>query len=126
MAGAADQQVNEVMRVLGRLEGAVDALREDIADGKESRGRIHTKLEKIEEDVGIVGQVAAQARTETTELKRILDEDVRPATDDYKRIRAIGKGTLWAVGLVATGFGVTLATVSDSIIDAVRHWLRIP
>ena len=122
----AAEHTNEMMRILGRLEGAVEALREDIADGKESRGRIHAKLEKIEEDVGIVGQVAAQARTEATELKRIIDEDVKPATDDYKRVRAIGKGTLWAVGLAAGAAGVTLATIGETVVNALRGWLRIP
>ena len=121
----AAEHSNEIMRILGRLEGAVEALREDIADGKDSRGRIHAKLQKIEEDVGIVGQVAAQARTEATELKRLIDEDVKPATDDYKRVRAIGKGTLWAVGLAAGAAGVTVASFGEAAVNTMRHWLRI-
>lgn len=120
------EHANELMRILGRLEGAVEALQSDIEDGKESRGRIHAKLEKIEEDVGIVGQVAAQARTETTELKRIIDEDVKPATDDYKRVRAIGRGTLWAVGLAAGAAGITAANFWEFAWGTIRHWLHIP
>lgn len=121
---------NEILIILGRVEEGLYRLRLDFEeeknDTKDSRGRMHTKLEKIEVDVGIVGQVAAQAREEATELKRIIDEDVKPATDDYKRVRAIGKGTLWAVGLAAGGAGITIATVGDTVINWLRAVLRIP
>ncbi len=124
------EHANELMRILGRVEEGIERLRADFEeekqDTKDSRGRMHAKLEKIEEDVGIVGQVAAQARTVGTELQRLIDEDVKPATDDYKRVRAIGRGTLWAVGLAAGGAGVTIASFGETVVNALRAWLRIP
>lgn len=117
--------MNEVMRILGRLEEGQERMTADIEASSASRGRMHEKLDKLEETVSIVGQVAAQSRNEAAEVRRIIDEDVKPATDDYKRVRAIGHGTLWAVGIAAAGAGVTLATVGEQVVNAVRAWLRI-
>lgn len=118
--------LNEIMRALGRLEEGQERMTADIEASNDSRGRLHEKLDKLEETVGIVGQVAAQARNEAAEIKKTLHEDVKPATDDYKRVRAVGQGMLWAVGIAATGLGVTLATVGESVVNTIRGWLRIP
>lgn len=119
----------EIMRALGRLEEGQTRLWQEVAEEKEhsneSRGRMHAKLERIEENVRIVGDVAAQARDAVAEVTKTVVEDVKPQTDDYKRVRAIGKGTIWAVGIVAAGLGVSVATVGEQIVNAIRGWLRI-
>lgn len=117
------------MRALGRLEEGVARLRADFTDEKEhsaeSRGRMHTKLEKIEEDVGIVGKVAAQARDKANDLEKTVTDDVKPATDDFKRMRALGLGLIGLIGLAGAALGVTFATVGDAAVTTIRHWLRI-
>lgn len=120
---------DEIMRALGRLEEGVDRLRADFTDEKEhsaeSRGRMHAKLEKIEKDVRIVGQVAAMARDKGNAVEKLVVDDVKPATDDFKRMRTIGIVGISLLGFAFTALGVTLATVGEGFVAAIRSWLRI-
>lgn len=120
---------DEIMRALGRLEEGVSRLRLDFTEEKEhsaeSRGRVHTKLEKIEEDVAIVGKVAAQARDMSEANSKTITVDVLPVTEDVKRMRQIGLGIIGVIGLAGTALGISLATVGDQIVATLRHWLRI-
>src|SRR5690348_7526181 len=103
------------MRALGRLEEGQERMRSDFNEEKEhsaeSRLRMHTKLEKIEEDVSIVGQVAAQARDKANDVEKVVTEDVKPVTDEIRKAKLKGIGALWAIGIMATVFGFSLATV---------------
>jgi hypothetical protein len=120
---------DEIMRALGRLEEGMERLRADFTDEKahsaESRGRVHTKLEKIDEDLTIVGQVAAQARDKVNAVELVVSEDVKPATDDFKRMRTIGFIGVSLLGFAFTALGVTLATVGEGVVNSIRAWLRI-
>lgn len=123
------EELSAIMRVLGRLEEGQERQRADFDAEKvatrESRQRIHDKLEKIEVDVSIVGQVAAQARDKVDEVEGIVLRDVKPATDDFKRMRAIGLAGIALIGFAFTALGITVATVGEGVINAVRAWLRI-
>lgn len=117
------------MHSLGRLEEAVKNLKEDFTDEKqhsaESRGRMHTKLERIEENVGIVGDVAAQARDKANIVEKLVTEDIKPVTDDVKRWRLMGMGFLGLIGIAGAAFGITVATFGDAVVSALRHFLKI-
>lgn len=121
--------LNDVMRALGRLEAGQDRMRTDFdaekAATKDSRSRMHAKLEKIEEDVSIVGKVAAQARDKADKVEKIVETDVKPVTDDVKRYRQIGFGALALIGFAFTALGITVATVGEGFVQWVRAWLRI-
>jgi hypothetical protein len=125
----AESDLNEIMRALGRLETGQERMRADFDAEKEatrdSRGRMHAKLEKIEEDVSIVGQVAAQARSESAATKNLVDEEIKPVTDDMKRMRLIGIGAIGLVGFAFTALGITLAAVGEGVVQVIRGWLRI-
>ena len=75
--------------------------------------------------MSIVGQVAAQARDKAEEVNLVVHSDVKPATDDFRRMRMLGLGLIGVLGLAFTGLGITLATVGESVVNAVRAWLRI-
>lgn len=121
--------MHEIMRILGRLEEGQERMRADFEGEKiasrDSRSRVHTKLEKIEEDVGKVGQAAAEAREKAVAVEKLVAEDVKPATDDFRRLRTIGFVGISVLGLAFTAFGITLATVGEGIIQSIRTWLRI-
>lgn len=123
-------ELHEIMRALGRLEEGMERQRADFDSEKEasrdSRGRMHTKLEKIEEDVSIVGKVAAQARDKADKIEIVVATDVKPATDDFKRMRTIGFVGLTLLGFAFTALGITLATVGEGVVNTIRTWLRIP
>jgi hypothetical protein len=119
----------EVMLMLGRLDEGQERQRKDFDEEKrassESRGRVHAKLEKIEEDVSIVGQVAAQARDKANTVEQVVIDDVKPVTDEIKKARLKGIGALWAIGIMATVFGFSAATVAGDVITWARRLLRI-
>jgi hypothetical protein len=121
--------MHEIMRILGRLEEGQERMRADFEGEKvasrDSRGRVHEKLEKIEEDVGIVGKVAAQARDKADVVERLVIEDVKPATDDFKRMRTAGIVGISLLGFAFTALGITLATVGNGMVQAIRNWLQI-
>jgi len=123
-------ELHEIMRALGRLEQGMERQRADFDSEKEasrdSRGRMHSKLEKIEEDVSIVGKVAAQARDKAEAVELVVTTDVKPATDDFKRMRTIGFVGLTLLGFAFTALGITLATVGEGVVNTIRTWLRIP
>jgi len=125
----ADDPLHQILRTLGRLEEGQDRMRADFETEKEhtreSRERTYVKLEKIEEDLGIVGQVASQAREQSAATKKLVDEEIKPVTDDVKRMRMIGLGIIGLVGFAFTALGITLATVGEGVVQVVRTWLRI-
>lgn len=90
----------------------------------ESRERVHLKLEKIEEHVLIVGQVAAQARDKVDAVERMVVDDVKPVTDEIKKAKP-GIGVLWAIGIMATVFGFSAATVAGDVVVWARRLLRL-
>lgn len=122
-------ELHDIMRALGRLEEGQERMRADFIEEKahsaESRSRVHLKLEKIEGDVSIVGKVAAQARDKVNDVEVTVMTDVKPATDDFKRMRTIGFAGVALLGFAFTALGVSLATIGDQIITGIRHWLKI-
>jgi hypothetical protein len=118
------------MRILGRLEEGVGRLRDDFESEKlttrESRGKTYDKLEAIGDEVAAVAVEASAARREAEVLKKLIESDVKPATDDFKRMRTIGFVGLTVFGVAFTALGVTVANFSDAAVAAVRSWLHIP
>lgn len=116
---------DEIMRILGRLEEGQERMRADFDAEKlttrESRLRTYGKLEKIEEDVAIVGTVAAQARDKADAVEKVVVDDVKPITDDVKRMRLMGMGAIAVIGFAAAFIGVS----AERIFDAIRAWLKL-
>jgi hypothetical protein len=121
--------LHEIIRSLGRLEEGQERMRADFdaekVDTRDSRGRMHAKLEKIDGTVAIVGQVAAQARDRAESAHKMIVEDVKPVTDEIKEMRKLGRSTLVAVAFVAGGLGITVANFGESVINWARAVLRI-
>lgn len=121
--------VDNIMRALGRLEAGLERMRVDFDDEKEhtreSRERTYKKLETIEGSVAIVGEVAAQARNKGDAIEKLVLSDVKPATDDFKRMRTAGIVGISLLGFAFTALGITLATVGEGVVATVRAWLRI-
>jgi hypothetical protein len=122
-------ELNEIMRALGRLEEGQERMRLDFIEEKdhsaESRDWVRSKLEKVEGDVSIVGQVAAQARGKVDTVEKMVVDDVKPVTDDIKKAKMKGIGALWAIGVMATVFGFSAATVAGDVVVWARRLLRL-
>jgi hypothetical protein len=120
---------DDILRVLGRVEEGIHRLREDFQEEKESsktsRDAIHRRLDRHAEDIVIMGQINAQQRDATNEIKKTLEEDVLPTVDEVKQVKALGKFTatvFFGLGLTAGGFAIWM---SDTFVPVFRRWLRI-
>ncbi len=118
--------MHEILHALGRIEGQITGIEQEQANSRESRARMHTKLEKIEEGIKEAADVAKTAAIKADNVTKLIAEDVKPATDDFKRMRTIGFAGITLIGFAFTALGVTLATLGDAVSAWVRNWLRIP
>lgn len=119
----------EIMRSLGRLEEGQKRQQEDVEEVKqtarESRDKTHAKLDHLEETIGIVGQVAAQSRAESSAVKAVLETEVLPVTEQVKRMQLMGIGGIAVIGFAFTVFGITVATLGQGFINMVRQWWHL-
>lgn len=110
---ATNSDIIDLLRdVSGKLDGVVD------------------RVGKLEAAVAVDVAVSAQTRDKIDErvaaVERMLAEDVKPQTDDLKRMKMIGIGFLTLVGMGGLTLGGMLVYMGDAAINAVRTWLRIP
>lgn len=58
-------------------------------------------------------------------MEQLLREDVKPQTDDLKRMKAIGIGFLTLVGMGGLTLGGVVVWASETLVQTLRTWLRI-
>lgn len=103
----------ELLRdVSGKLDGVVDRV-----------GRLETA---VAVDVAVSAQTRDKIDARVAAVELMLAEDVKPQTDDLKRMKLIGIGFLTLVGIGGLTVGGMLVWMGDAAINAVRTWLRIP
>lgn len=145
---------DEIMRALGRLEGAISEISKRFGDfardtsatnasASASRARIHERLEEqshriteAEKTAVAAGAIAAQQRdviasleTSMNEdmagLRKMIDRDIKPTIEEVKEIKQLGKRA--SIVLIALGFtaGGAVMWASDTVVAFLRKWLRI-
>lgn len=113
----------------------MEQLRDDFQDEREasrkSREKLHERVDGISEDIGsirgdirILGKVDAQIRGEVQAVGAKV-ESAQPTLDEWRRIRAIGIGLVGLLALGGMSVGAALAWAGESVVNAIRHWLRI-
>jgi hypothetical protein len=131
---------DDIMRVLGRLEEKVEQLSEDVSEEKkdahDSRASIHRRLDEqvstiafIDKTVGIEAQVNAQMRDQFAGLAKTVKENqdaVTPYVEDMKRLKTIGIGITGMIAIGGLSIGALVVWFSETSVNAVRHWLKIP
>lgn len=131
------------MHSLGRIEEkvegqgkALELFRDDFSEEKDhahdSRATIHkrldgqgTQISHLETTVAISGQVDAQLRDTIDGLKKTFEEEVKPALDEWRRIKILGAGAAGVFLFLGISIGTAVAWAGDTAVTAVRHWLRI-
>ena len=115
-------------------------IRDDFSEEREasrkSRAKLHERMDeivdrvgKIEGDIAILGQVDGQVRGELQTLKATVQEnqiEIKPTVDEWKRIRAIGIGFAGLLALGGVSLGAMAIYAGETLINTIRHWLRIP
>lgn len=118
----------------------VEQLRDDFRDEREasrkSRAALHERVDGMSEDIGairgdirILGEIDGQVRGEIQTLKETVENnqtDIKPTVDEWKRIRAIGIGFAGILALGGVSLGAMAVYAGETLVNAIRHWLRIP
>ncbi|KQR27239.1 hypothetical protein ASF91_19685 [Rhizobium sp. Leaf155] len=105
---------------IGELLGMATALKESLQRVEEqarrsedkadqSRAVVHRRLDEMVNRVGDVEQNMALVKDDV--------KDMKPVTDDMKRLRLMGAGALAAMGFAAMAIGVTFADALKRIGD---------
>jgi len=117
----------------------VEQLRDDFRDEREasrkSRAALHERVDGMSEDIGairgdirILGEIDGQVRGEIQTLKETVENnqtDIKPTVDEWKRIRAVGIGFAGLLALGGVSLGAMAVYAGETLVNAIRHWLRI-
>lgn len=107
-----DDQLIGMMRDLMRKQ---DDLHAELADLKTA---VHV-------DVAVSAQHRDKSEARFDAIEKTLNEDIKPQTDDFKRMKAIGIGLAGMIALGGMSVGGMVVYAGDVAVNWVRHWLRI-
>lgn len=124
---------------IGRLLEAVERLTEEVLDerivARDNRAIIHRRLDgqgdeisRLRQDVAIMGKVDAQVRDELAELRETVTSNhnsVLPDIDEWRRMRRLGRGLFWLLGLGGVSLGAAIVWAGEAVRTAVLSWLKI-
>ncbi len=125
-------QLADIQRTLGALLSDSKRADEDRKLANEHRARIHERIDELREDmndrfrhtdenIAITGQIAAQARGEAQALQKVVVEEIKPQTDDFKKMRTVGSGFMMAVALAGAALGVTFSDLVQALFANLRR-----
>ena len=121
--------LHEILQKLGRIEEKQDRVRTDLdkeqEHARENRAAIHAKLDdlqdrmtKAESSIVVAAGIDVQVRNELNAMK--------PAIEDFTRMRQIGLGAVGIIALGGTAFGASLIWWGEQMISFIRGLLRVP
>lgn len=128
-------QIADILRSLGSVEGGIVSILRELdslkVERREDVASSNTRMDRIEADIGIVGATAAQARdlansakaeaavtkSEAAELKTVILEDIKPQTDNIKRLGLKGMGFLAGVAFLGGFLGNPALAAFGQAID---------
>ena len=128
------------MLALGRLQTSVERLRDDFSEEKglahESRTAIHRRLDEqavqvaiVDKTVALEALVHAQMRDQFETLAETVKENhdaVAPTIEDMRRLKMVGWGISGLIALGGISVGGLVALAGESVVNTLRHWLKIP
>ena len=122
--------------LLKMLEQVRDDFAAEREASRQSRAKLHERVDGMANDVGalrgdirILGETDGQIRGEMQSLRETVEanqKDVQPTVDEWRRIRAIGIGIVGLLAIGGVSVGAALAWAGEGVVNAIRHWLRIP
>ena len=121
-------QMNAISQTLGEVQGGVKAILRELdalkVERREDVLATSNRMDRLESDVNIVGQTAAQARDtakaaskEVEDLKSVVHNDIKPQTDNIKRLGLKGMGFLTGVAFLGGFLGNPALAAFGQAID---------
>lgn len=130
-----NNQIADILHSLGSVEGGIVSILRELdslkVERREDVASSNTRMDHIEADIGIVGATAAQAidlansakaeaavaKGEAADLKTVILEDIKPQTDNIKRLGLKGMGFLTGVAFLGGFLGNPALTAFGQAID---------
>ncbi|CDZ55093.1 DUF1515 family protein [Neorhizobium galegae] len=124
-------QLADIQRTLGTLLADSKRADEDRKQAHEHRVKVHERIDELREDMNerfrhtdrsieITGQIAAQARGEVQTLKDVVVDEIKPQTDDFRKMRTMGTGFMMAIALAGATLGVTFSDMIQALFVNLR------
>lgn len=124
-------QLADIQRTLGTLLADSKRADEDRKQAHEHRVKVHERIDELREDMNerfrhtdrsieITGQIAAQARGEVQTLKDVVVDEIKPQTDDFRKMRTMGTGFMMAIALAGAALGVTFSDMIQALFVNLR------
>lgn len=121
-------QMAAIERSLGSVEGGIKSILRELdslkAERREDVNASNARMDRLETDLNIVGQTAAQARDvadkatkEVSSLKETVHNDIKPQTDNLKRISLKTMGFLAGVAFVGGLLGNPAIAAFGAAVD---------
>src|SRR5215217_3948383 len=118
------------------MEQLRDDFQEERVADRQSRARLHERMDSVAEDVGtikgdirILGEVDGQVRAEVQSLKVTVESnqaEIKPTVDEFKRMKMVGLSVVGLIGIGGTAFGASLIWWGEQTISFFRWALRLP
>jgi hypothetical protein len=112
-------ELDGISRLLGEIEGTLRALdrRVEANDQRSTEHRrvMHERFDDQDQAIQTIVKEAADTASAVRYMRKTIDEDLKPVTDDVKRWRLMGMGALAVTGLGAASIGGTIIWVLQSI-----------
>lgn len=107
----------ETNRMLGKLQGSVEAMRQQLQQAEDkataNRAQVHASLEALRAD-------AQDTRSRTAAVERTLQKDVIPVVKSVNDWRSRALGGMVVLGFVGTIVLFVLTLAKEAIIDIWR------
>lgn len=111
MSDGNDQVIGLLRDVLRAQEG----MRDEISELKTA----------VAVDVAVTAQHRDKSEERFAAIERTLNDDIKPQTDEFKRMKMLGIGFLGLVAMGGMSLGGIVVYAGDTAVNWVRHWLRI-
>lgn len=125
-------QLADIQRVLGTLVAESKANAEGHRETGEQIVRLHERIDDLREDFDerfrklesmVIGNdhMATEISASLVELRTSINSDIRPQTEEFKRMRAMGSGFLMMAGIAGAIMGITFSDVAKAFFTALRR-----
>ncbi len=102
------------------------SLLRDVLRGQDA---LKDEVSELKTAVAVDVAVSAQHRDKSEErfksIEATLSEEIKPQTEEWKRMKTLGLGFAGLLALGGISFGAMLAYAGDTAVAVVRKWLRI-
>lgn len=121
------RQLAEIQMQLGRLMEANDRAAEDrvaiARENSEMVKRFNVAASDIYDRLREVESTSRDTADNAVEIRRMVHE-MKPAVDDYRRMRTVGGTAFVALGVAAAALGIKFSDTARAVFDALWKLIK--